>query len=334
MDVGLVVDNLLTAPVLFFGLGAAATLVRSDLEVPQPIRKALSLYLLLAIGFKGGVELAESGVQTHVLTTLAACVGMAAAIPVWTFYLLRRRVDVADAAAIAATYGSISAVTFIIATDVLRQQGIAFGGHMVAGMALMESPAIVVGVVLMRHHTPRETSEGESGGGGARQGWGKVLHEAFLNGAVVLLMGSLFIGMVTGHRGFESVKPFIDAPFKGVLCLFLLDLGLIASRRAGGLKRSGPLLVGFAIIGPVVHALMGIAVAKVLGLGVGDALLLAILCGSASYIAVPACARLVMPPANPGLFVPMALAVTFPFNVAIGIPLYLAIIKAWIGGTS
>lgn len=326
MDGRLILYNLLSAPVLFFALGMVATWLRSDLDIPNPISKFLSLYLLFAIGLKGGAELAESGLNAHIMLVMLACVAMASAVPVWTFLIMRLRLDTANAAAVAATYGSISAVTFIIATSVLAKEGIAFGGHLVAAMALMESPAIVMAVILAQLAGDRSIA--------ARPPWGHVLSEAFLNGAVVLLMGSLIIGAVIGRKGFHDLAPFVESPFKGVLCLFLLDLGLIASRRLGDLRRGGPVLIAFAVIAPAIHALIGIAIARALRMSVGDALLFAVLCGSASYIAVPAAARLVLPAANPGLFVPMSLAITFPFNVTVGIPLYLAIIRAWFGEPS
>lgn len=324
MDAQLIVDNLLTAPVLFFLLGMIAAWVRSDLEIPHPIPKLLSLYLLFAIGFHGGHELGASGLTSQTLIVLLVCIGMAFAVPLWSFYILRAKLDVSNAAAIAATYGSISAVTFITAGSFLTQQGIAYGGHMIAAMALMESPAIVIGILLARKYERELDAAGQP----VKFEWGHVLRDAFLNGAVVLLLGSLIIGMLTGERGWASVRPFVYDPFKGVLCLFLLDLGLVAGRRMGDLRRFGPFLLGFSVVAPVVHALMGIGIAWMLRMPTGDALLLAILCGSASYIAVPAAIRIALPRSNPGLFVPMALAITFPFNVIVGIPLYLTIIRA------
>ena len=325
MTLQLVFDNLANAPVLFFLLGLAAVWLKSDLDVPQPVAKLLSLYLLMSIGFRGGYELATSGYSREVLMALLICGIMATAVPVWSFVILRWKLDATNAAAIAATYGSISAVTFITASSFLDQQHIPYGGHMVAAMALMESPAIVISILLARRFAdPNEPGSEEFH-------WGHVLREAFLNSAVLLLLGSLLIGLLTGEKGWEGVKPFMDYPFKGVLCLFLLDMGLVAARRMSDLRKSGPLLIGFALIAPLVHAGIGILLAHALGLAKGDALLLAVLCGSASYIAVPAAMRLSLPKANPGLYVPMALAVTFPLNVTLGIPAYLAAIT-WLGG--
>ena len=319
----LITGNLLTPPVLFFALGMAATLLRSDLEIPQAVTRGLSLYLLFAIGIHGGAELAHAGLSLTAFKPLLAGIVASALVPLGTFAFLRRRLGAADAAAIAATYGSISAVTFITACSFLDDRGIAWSGTMVAAMALMESPAILVGVVLARRAGVASV-QGENGQGAG----GGLFREACLNGPVFLLVGSLLIGVISGEKGWQSVAPFVDAPFKGVLCLFLLDMGLIAARRLGALRHSGRFLVGFSLIAPLVHASLAIAVARLLGLDAGDALLFTVLCASASYIAVPAAIRLALPQANPSLFLPMSLAMTFPFNVALGIPLYMAAIEA------
>ncbi len=331
MNLQLVTENLLSAPILFFMLGALAAWVRSDLDIPAPIPRILSLYLLCGIGLRGGAELAHGGLGGGTIGVLAVCVVASAAIPLWCYMLLRRRLGADDAAAIAATYGSVSAVTFITACGFLTQQGVSYGGHMVAAMALMESPAIVVGILLARRGGlwgARATDASSHGFTPQSSTWTGILRESFLNGAVLLLLGSLLIGLIVGSKGLTELKPFIIDPFKGVLCLFLLDMGLVAARRIGDLRRFGVFLVVFAIVAPVIHALIGIAASRLLGLGAGDALLLTILLGSASYIAVPAAMRLSIPNANPGLFVPMALGVTFPLNILFGIPFYMSIIRA------
>jgi hypothetical protein len=324
LNAHLILQNLLAPPILFFFLGMSATWLGSDLSIPQPIARFLSLYLLFAIGLHGGAELATSGLGLRPILALATAVLLALAVPVWSFFVLRLKLDVANAAAVAATYGSISAVTFVTAGSFLDDQGIHWGGHMVAAMALMESPAIIVGVFLARSFSKASAQRRGSEPTGARE----ILREAFLNGAVFLLLGSLFVGVVTGKRGWEAVKPLADLPFKGVLCLFLLDMGLVAAKRLRDLRASGRFLLAFALVAPPVHAAIGIFAAMLLGLDRGDALLLAVLSGSASYIAVPAAMRLSVPEANPSVYVSMALAVTFPFNIAIGIPLYLAVIDA------
>ncbi|HVT44041.1 MAG TPA: sodium-dependent bicarbonate transport family permease [Thermoanaerobaculia bacterium] len=318
MDTNLILSNLLSPPILFFFLGVLAVAVRSDLEIPQPIPKFLSLYLLFAIGFRGGTELHESGLTSEVGIALAAAMAMAFLVPLYSFFILRVKLPVADAAAIAATYGSISAVTFITAASFLQRLDVGFGGHLVAAMALMESPAIVVGVLLYNIHAR-----------GERRGiaWGEVLREAFLNGSVFLILGSLMIGVLTGAEGASALAPFAEDIFKGMLAFFLLDMGLIAARRLGDLRRGGLFLTLFAIVIPMVNAMAAIAIANLIGMSRGDALMFAVLCASASYIAVPAAMRLSIPDANPSLYVPMSLAITFPFNIVVGLPLYMQIIE-------
>jgi uncharacterized protein len=316
MNLNLIISNILNPPVLFFFLGVTAILVKSDLEIPAPIPKLFSLYLLFAIGFKGGVELAKSGVNQAVFLTIMAAIVMACVVPVYTFFILRVRFDPYNAAAIAATYGSISAVTFITASSFLAELGIDYDGYMVAALALMESPAIIVGLILVNLFTHDENSERDFS-------WKEVLQEAFLNGSVFLLVGSLLIGILTGEHGWQVLKPFTQDMFYGVLTFFLLDMGLVAARRIKDLKQTGGFLISFAILIPIVNAGVGLAIAKVIGMHEGNALLFSVLCASASYIAVPAAMRLTVPEANPSLYISSALAVTFPFNIIIGIPLYL-----------
>jgi hypothetical protein len=326
VQTGLILQNLLSAPVLFFFLGILAVLVGSDLEIPSPLPKLFSLYLLLAIGFKGGLELAHSGLSTLVLLTIGAAVAMSLLVPLSSFAILRTRLDAANAAALAASYGSISAVTFITAESFLTILQIHFDGFMVAALALMESPAIVVGVVLARLSL-RRAREGEA------IRWREVLQEAFLNGSVFLLIGSLVIGyVVTAYSpsGLAKMEPFTDKLFYGALCFFLLDMGLVAAQRLQDLRRAGAFLVGFAVVAPLVHALLGLLIARVLGLSLGDGLLFMVLCASASYIAVPAAMRMTVPEANPSLYISSALAVTFPFNVVVGIPLYLSLAQRFL----
>jgi hypothetical protein len=289
------------------------------LEIPAPIPKILSLYLLFAIGFKGGVGLASGGLQTQIVIVLAATVMMASLVPLYTFFVLLRKLSVADAAAIAATYGSISAVTFITAAAFLEKLGIAYGGYMVAAMALMESPAIVVAVLLYRLRSSNKSDEDFS--------WSELWRDAFFNGSVFLIMGSLIIGVLSGDAGAKTLKPFTGDIFAGVLCFFLLDMGIVAARRLGDLKRAGVFLTAFAVLVPLVNAAFAIPLAAVLGLSYGDAFMFTILCASASYIAVPAAMRLSIPESNPSLYVPMSLAITFPFNIIAGMPIYLAAVN-------
>ncbi|MEQ9453588.1 MAG: sodium-dependent bicarbonate transport family permease [Phycisphaeraceae bacterium] len=322
MDLSVMLDNLTSPVILFFLLGAAATIVRSDLAVPPAIARGLSIYLLMAIGLHGGVELARSGLTAHIAIVLAVAILGSILTPLLAFWVLRFKLDTTNAAAIAACYGSISAVTFITACSFLEARGLTFGGYMVAAMALMESPAIVVGVLLARMSSPRTDNESLP--------WGRLGHEAFLNSAVLLLLGSLVIGYLAGDEGWAKVEPMMYEPFYGLLCVFLLDMGLIAAQRLRELGRSGPFLIAFAIAMPLVQGLMGITISWFLGFDTGDTLLMAILWGSASYIAVPAAIRLALPEANASLYLPLSLGVTFPFNIAIGIPFYLWIIESFL----
>ncbi len=314
MNANLIVSNILNPPVLFFFLGMIAVLVKSDLEIPPPIPKLFSLYLLLAIGFKGGVELTKSGINQQVVLTILAAIMMACAVPLYTYFILRLKLDTYDSAAIAATYGSISAVTFITASAFLTELGIPFDGFMVAALALMESPAIVVGLILVNFFARDEKREFI---------WSEVLRDAFLNSSVFLLVGSLIIGMLTGEHGWEVLSPFTQDMFYGVLTFFLLDMGLVAAKRIKDLQKTGVFLISFAILIPIFNAGIGLLIARAINMPQGDALLFAVLCASASYIAVPAAMRLTVPEANPSLYVSTALAVTFPFNIIVGIPLYL-----------
>ncbi|NEU72798.1 sodium-dependent bicarbonate transport family permease [Hassallia byssoidea VB512170] len=314
MDASLIISNILNPPVLFFFLGMTAVFVKSDLEIPAPIPKLFSLYLLFAIGFKGGVELSKSGITQEVVLTMFAAMLMACFVPIYSFFILKLKLDTYDAAAIAATYGSISAVTFITASAFLDELAIAYDGYMIAALALMESPAIIVGLILVNIFTAD----------GKRDfSWTEVLQEAFLNSSVFLLVGSLLIGVLTGEHGGHVLEPFTQGLFYGVLTFFLLDMGLIAARRIKDLQKTGFFLISFAILIPILNAGIGLLIAKFIGMHQGDSLLFAVLSASASYIAVPAAIRMTVPEANPSLYVSTALAVTFPFNIIVGIPLYL-----------
>jgi len=240
---------------------------------------------------------------------------MACVVPIYTFFILRTKLDPYNAAAIAATYGSISAVTFITAGSFLDQLGIASDGYMVAALALMESPAIVVGLILVKVFASKQD--------GHEFDWGEILRESFFNGSVFLLFGSILIGILTGEHGEEVLKPFTQDLFYGALTFFLLDMGLVAAKRIQDLQKAGVFLIAFAILTPIFNAGIGIAIAKLIQMPQGNALLFAVLCASASYIAVPAALRLTVPEANPSLYISTALAVTFPFNILVGIPLYL-----------
>tara|TARA_R110000823_G_scaffold139607_7_gene269554 strand:+ start:18737 stop:19729 length:993 start_codon:yes stop_codon:yes gene_type:complete len=317
-------DNLSSPPLLFFFLGVFAVLVRSDLDVPGQIAKFLSLYLLFAIGFKGGVALAESTLDSAVWLTLLAVMALSAMVPLYSFFVLRLRFSVADAAATAATYGSVSAVTFITAAGYLTAQGVDWSGFMVAAMALMESPAIIVGILLYSRFREDNRS------GNQRIDWPELLRESCLNGSVLLILGSMLIGWITGPAGMEQIAPVVKDLFLGILCLFLLDMGIVAARRLKDLRRSSaqgsasplPWMIGLSLLFPAINAVLSMAIGLLLGLNEGDLVLLTVLGASASYIAVPAAMRLALPEANPSTYLPMSLAITFPFNLLIGIPVY------------
>jgi len=327
-------DNLSSPPLLFFFLGMLAVLVRSDLDIPAQIAKFMSLYLLFAIGFKGGVALNESKLDSEVWLSLGAAVLLSAVVPVYSFYVLRRKLSVADAAATAATYGSVSAVTFITATSYLTYQGVDWNGHMVAAMALMESPAIILGLLLYSRSRSASKTSSEP------HKWGELLHEACLNSSVFLILGSMIIGWITGPPGMEQLSPLIKDLFLGVLCLFLLDMGIVAARRLRDLRESSeqragavPIayMVAMALLFPIVNAALALSLGAALQLTLGDLVLLTVLSASASYIAVPAAMRLALPEANPSVYLPMSLAITFPANLLVGIPLYHKVAEYLVG---
>lgn len=318
MDLSLLFHNFFAPPVPFFFIGLLAVIAKSDLEIPNQISKFISLYLLMAIGFKGGVELHHSGFSTEVLVVVILAIVMAIVVPLYSFYLLRWKLNVPNAAALAAAYGSVSAVTFITGSSLLQGQGIKYGGEMVAAMALMESPSIIIGVWLYRKYSASDNQHLDMK---------ELFREAFLNGSIVVLLGSLLIGLISNEQGMEIMGPFTSDIFKGMLAFFLLDMGVVAGRRIDALKEAGWFVIAFGIVMPFLNAMIGIGISTLIGLSHGNAFMFTILCASASYIAVPAAMRIAVPEANPGIYVPMALAVTFPFNILIGLPVYYYIIE-------
>ncbi len=321
MDTGPLIDNLLSPPILFFFLGMLATLVRSDLEIPKELSRLFSLYLLWAIGFKGGVALRAAGLNMDTLLPLVMAVLLSAAIPLYVVPLLRAaKFRTADACAAAGTYGSVSVVTFITAQKFLENQGIEFGAHLVAALALMEAPAIITAVMLYR---AIDTGSSARSLFTERRGeLAHLLHEAAVSGPVFLLLGSIAVGALTGNKGWQALEPFGKDLFDGVLVLFLLDSGLTASRQLRAITGSKRVAVTVSVLIPLINGLLGLAVAGMLDMPRADAFLFVILAASASYIAVPAAMRMAIPEANPGLYVPMALGITFPFNITLGIPLF------------
>lgn len=314
MDFQLLTDNLTNPALLFFVLGILAVRFKSDLSIPQTSSKFISLYLLFSIGFKGGQELAHSTLGWDIAGILLFGVLLAVAIPLYSFFLLNNRVGVSNAAAIAAAYGSVSAVTFVTAVSFLELEQVEFGGHMVAVMAFMEAPAIMVGVLLLALF-----AKGES----LKLSMGKVVQHAFTNGSVFLILGSLIIGLLASDAQAEGIKPFTTDIFKGFLAVFLLDMGIASGRKLSSFWNTGGFPLLFALIIPLVNGLIVAYISQWVTPAIGDRFLFAILAASASYIAVPAAMRLAAPQANEGLYLPMALAITFPVNITLGMPLYL-----------
>jgi hypothetical protein len=317
--------NFLDPAILFFIFGAFAGAVKSNLEIPQPIARFLSLYLLMALGLKGGFALHKSGFTTEIALSLGLAIFLAVLIPIIGYQILRTKLNAFDAAAVAATYGSVSAVTFITATQYLDQFNISYGGHMAAAMALMESPAIILAIVLankarVAHATQTQTSIQQTG-------ISKILHESFTDGAQLLLLGSMVVGLVSGDAGQKLMAPFSIDLFKGMLAFFLLDMGLMAARNIKGLRGKPPITLLYAVASPLSHALIALALCKLIGLPLGNTILLMVLASSASYIAVPAVLRHALPEVNPALYMGMSLGITFPFNIILGIPLYAMIAK-------
>ena len=319
--------NLLSPAVLFFLLGVFATLSKSDLKFPEPLYLGLTIYLLTSIGFKGGVAISNAGLATVWLPALAAIV-LGTLIPLWCYPVLRflGRLSPVDSAAIAAHYGSASAVTFIAATNFLKSLDQPYEEFASAFLAVMESPAIIVGVVLGKLANQKP---GESFGPTLKT----ALHEACLGRSVILLVGSMLIGFLSGQRGYEATAGFFVAPFQGVLALFLLEMGMVAARRFGDLRKVGAFLVAFGITMPILNGAIGVAVGQFVGLSLGGATLLGVLAASASYIAAPAAVRLSLPDASPTLYLTSVLAITFPFNITIGLPMYYEFAKWLFGGS-
>lgn len=319
----LAANNLLSPIILSFALGVAASLARSDLTIPEAVAKGMSIYLLFAIGFKGGVSVADHGIDLTLGLSLLAGIVLSFVLPLIAFALLQVMSGLSrlDAAAVAAHYGSISIVTFVAGTSVLESAGLTYEGYMVAVAAAMEAPAILSALWLV------------SRGAGGRKMESDLWREILLNGSIVLLVGSFFIGMATGKEGLAEIESFIVSPFKGVLCLFLLDMGLVAGR---GLRQGGrvmrPGLLAFGVVMPLIGSVAGLGFGVLLGLSTGGVLLMMVLSASASYIAVPAAMRVALPEAEPSIYLTLSLGVTFPFNLTLGIPLYLAVAQMVTGG--
>ena len=331
-------QNLLDPAILFFIFGLLAGAAKSNLEIPPAISRFLSLYLLMALGLKGGFALSHSGLSSQIILSLAAALILAVIVPLLGYWVLQKFVSGFDAAAIAATYGSVSAVTFLTATQYLENQDIPFGGHMAAAMALMESPAIIMAVVFANGLRKPAVGDLAGVGNGAavmgaqsaspQNSIGKILHESLTDGAQLLLLGAMVVGLISGESGKVAMQPFSGDLFKGMLSFFLLDMGLAAARNLPQLKEKSAVLLSYAVGAPLVHAGLALCLALALGLPEGDTALLMVLAASASYIAVPAVLRYALPEANPSLYFGLSLGVTFPINILVGIPVYTSIAHA------
>lgn len=331
-------QNLLDPAILFFVFGLLAGAVKSNLEIPPAISRFLSLYLLMALGLKGGFALSHSGLTANVGISLAIAITLAVTTPLLGYAILRRFVSGFDAAAVAATYGSVSAVTFVTTVQYLENQHVPYGGHMAAAMALMESPAIIMAVVFANALRQKAAASVTTLSGGVAALGGppsksgvslsKILHESFTDGAQLLLLGAMAVGLITGDAGKAAMQPFSGDLFKGMLSFFLLDMGLTAARNLPQIKGKSPTLLAYAVLGPIVHAGVALGLSFLFKLPAGDGALLMVLAASASYIAVPAVLRYALPEANPSLYFGLSLGVTFPLNILVGIPSYVAIAQA------
>ncbi len=317
MNFSLLLDNLTNPALLFFVLGIIAVYVKSDLKIPENTSKFISLYLLFSIGFKGGQELAHSDFTADILWAIVFGVSIAGLIPLYTFFILKKKYSIENSGAIAAAYGSVSAVTFVTAISFLEIQNYSFSGHMVAVMALMEAPAIIIGVILIRLYSKEKEQ---------KTSMGTIVKHSFTNGSVLLILGSLVIGFLASEQQALGIKPFTTDIFKGFLALFLLDMGIVSGHKLNDFFKSGWYSLFFAVIFPVING-CGIAfLSQFVTDDIGNRFIFAVLASSASYIAVPAAMKIAVPKANPGIFLPMALAVTFPFNITFGMPIYFSII--------
>ncbi len=319
MNFNLLIENLTNPALLFFVLGIIAVYVKSDLEIPSNSSKFISLYLLFSIGFKGGQELSNEAFTTEITWSMLFAISISALIPIYTFFILKKRLNVFDAGAIAAAYGSVSAVTFVTAVSYLESQQMMLHGHMVAIMALMESPAIIVGLILISLFNKEETT--------TKIKIPSVIKHSLTNGSVLLILGSLAIGFMANAKQAEGIKPFTNDLFKGFLAIFLLDMGVTSGRKLNAFFSFGLFPLAFAIIIPLVNGCLFAVLSGYITADITNRFMFAVLAASASYIAVPAAMKITVPQANPGLYLPMALAVTFPVNITIGMPLYFLIVQ-------
>ncbi|ERM81244.1 permease [Rhodonellum psychrophilum GCM71 = DSM 17998] len=318
MNYNLLIENLTNPALLFFVLGVIAVYLKSDLEIPANSSKFISLYLLFAIGFKGGQELSHEEFTLEIGWSILFGIFISLLIPLYTFFILKKKLSVFDAGAIAAAYGSVSAVTFVTAVSYLEAQHLTLNGHMVAIMALMESPAIIMGLVLISVFNKDENEKIKKR---------TAIRHSFTNGSVLLILGSLIIGFMANAEQAEGIKPFTNDLFKGFLAIFLLDMGITSGRKLKAFFSFGSFPLIFAILIPLINGGIIAILSSFVTEDISNRFMFAVLAASASYIAVPAALKISVPKANPGLFLPMALAITFPVNITIGMPLYLLIVQ-------
>ncbi|WP_395051286.1 sodium-dependent bicarbonate transport family permease [Flavobacterium sp.] len=319
MNFNLLLENLTNPALLFFVLGIIAVYLKSDLEIPPNSSKFISLYLLFAIGFKGGQELSRETFTSEIGWSMLFGIGISLLIPLYTFFILKRKLNVFDSSAIAAAYGSVSAVTFVTAVSYLESQQLTLHGHMVAIMALMESPAIIISLVLLSVFNKEGISKNIK--------IPEVIKHSLTNGSVLLILGSLIIGFLASAKQAEGIKPFTNDLFKGFLAIFLLDMGITSGKKLKSFFSFGLFPFLFAVIIPLVNGCVFAMLSSLVTTDITNRFMFAILAASASYIAVPAAMKITVPQSNPGLYLPMALAVTFPINITVGMPLYFLIVQ-------
>ena len=318
MNVALLIDNITNPAFLFFILGILSVKLKSDLEIPPNSSKFISLYLLFSIGFKGGQELAHSHFSIQIIWSVIFGVIISGIIPLYTFFILKRKLSIENSGAIAAAYGSVSAVTFVTAVSFLEIQNQPFSGYMVAIMALMEAPAIIIGVMLIKLYAEEKDKNIDLN---------SIIKHSLTNGSVLLISGSLIIGIMASEKQAQGIKPFTTDIFKGFLAIFLLDMGITSGTKLNDFFKNGWFTVLFAIMIPLVNGCLIALLSGYITDDIGNRFIFSVLAASASYIAVPAALKIAVPRANPGIFLPMALAVTFPFNITIGMPIYFSVVN-------
>lgn len=318
MNFDLLLENMTNPALLFFVLGIIAVCLKSDLEIPQNSSRFISLYLLFSIGFKGGQELSHEAFSAEIVWSMVFGLLISLLIPCYTFFILKRKLSVYDSGAIAAAYGSVSAVTFVTAVNYLESQQMNVHGQMVAIMALMESPAIIAGLLLISIYNKDADNKIKKA---------TAIRHSFTNGSVLLILGSLLIGFLANAKQAEGIRPFTTDIFKGFLAIFLLDMGISSGKKLSSFLSNGMFPLAFAILIPLINGSVVACLSQFVTHDISNRFIFAILAASASYIAVPAAMKMAVPKANPGLFLPMALAITFPVNITIGMPLYFWLVN-------